>query len=157
MANTPILKGATFSICATAQADELNQAAFEALTFIGVGKIIEHAPLAVSENDVSQGYWGDTWLQHQKGQKDGGGTSVTIGYDPDSTGADAMDTAAATDLNYAFKIDIGDNPGGTTNTVLYYRGPIALPEYQLGNNETFLNKTYSIMLNQGVIQVDPTA
>lgn len=157
MANTPILKGATFSICATAQADELNQAAFDALTFLDCGKIVEHGNLEVTENDVSQGYWGGGWLQHQKGQKDGGTTSITIGYDPDSTGADALDTAAATELNYAFKIDIGDNPGGTTNTILYYRGLIALPSYQLGNNEAFLNKTFAMMLNQGVIQVDPTS
>ncbi|WP_288067463.1 hypothetical protein, partial [Herbaspirillum sp.] len=68
----------------------------------------------------------------------------------------ALDTAAATELNYAFKIDIGDNPGGVTNTILYYRGLISLPSYQLGNNEAFLNKTFNMMLNQGVIQVDPT-
>lgn len=156
MANTPILKGATFYMCATAQPDELNQAGFEALTYLFVGKIAEHGELAVSENDVSQGYWGDTWLQHQKGQKDGGGTAVTVGYDYEDTGQAALETAAWTDSNYAMKIDVGDNEGGLTNTILYYRGLITLPSYALGNNETFLNKTFSIMLNQGVISVDPT-
>lgn len=155
MANPTTLKGAKFYVCTTAQNSDLDQAGFEALTFVEAGKVVEHGSIAATESDLSIDLWGTNFRQHRKGIKDGGSTTLMISYDPDDAGEAALDSAAATDDEYAFKIDLGDNAGGTSNTILYYRGPITIPTYELGNTEAFVNKTYTIMNNQAVIQVDP--
>lgn len=156
MANTPNFKGATFSICATAQEDDLTQLGFEALTYVPTGKVIEHAAIAVSTGDSAQNYWGHGVTQHQKGHVDVGGASVMLGYDPDDTGMDAMDAAALTRTNYAMKVELDDNPGGATNTIMYLRGLIYIPEYQLGEGEAMFNKTFNTMYNQLPVVVKPT-
>lgn len=156
MANVPNFKGGTVSICATAQASALDQTGFEALTFIEAGKVVEHGSIEPSTGDSAQNYWGLEPTQHQKGHLDVGGSSITFGYDPDDTGHDAFDTAAASREFYATKIELNDNPSGTTNTIVYLRGYIAYPGIQMGEGEAFFNKTFSTMYNQVPIVVKPT-
>lgn len=156
MANTPNFKGGKVSICATAQDVDLDQAGFEALTFVEAGKVIEHANIAISTGDSAQNYWGHGVTQHQKGHVDVGGASVMFGYDPDDTGHDAFDTASASRSSFAVKIELDDNPNGVTNTIVYTRGYITYPEYQFGEGEAFFNKTFNTMYNQLPIVVKPT-
>lgn len=158
MADTPVLKGATFHICATPQGSGLTQSEFEALTFIEAGSVVEHGSIEATENILSQNYLGTEWTKKQKGIKDGGAPSVIVGYDPDDTGHDALDTAADTNYSYAFKLELNDAPDAlTTNTIIYYRSLITIPALQLGEVETFFNKTYALALQEGALLVKPEA
>lgn len=159
MADVGVKKDSKFYICATAQGADLDQAGFEALTWVEVGSVVTLPDFGVTDNIVTQDYVDTNVSQKRKGFKNASDTEIVTGFDPDDLGQDAMRIAAATDLNYAFKLEGSDspNPSTTTNSIRYSRGVIGGPNFSGGGGEDFDNETYQIGLNQEPILVKPEA
>lgn len=158
MANTGIKKGSKLYICATAQAADLNQAGYEALTWVEIGNVVTFPDFGVTDNIVSQNYIGSTVTQKQKGYRTASDTEIVVGRDYENAGQDALRTAAGTSLNYAFKMESSDSPSASlTNTIRYSRGVVGGPNFTGGEGEAFDNETFQLGLNQAPIVVDPEA
>lgn len=158
MSDTGIKKDSKFYICATAQNDDLLQAAYEALTWVEVGNIVTMPEFGITDNMVTQDYINTDVSQRQKGFRSASETEIVVGRDYEDTGQDALRTAAATRYNYAFKLESSDAPdASTTNTIRYSRGLIGGPNFAGGGGEDFDNETFQIGLNQAPIVVDPEA
>ena len=157
MADTGIKRGGKFYICATPQGADLNQAGYEALTWVEVGNIVTFPDFGITDNIVSQDYIDTDVSQKRKGFRMASDSELVVGRDYEDTGQDALRTAAATRLNYAFKLESSDspNPATTTNTIRYSRGIIGGPNFTGGGGEDFDNETFQIGLNQAPIVVDP--
>ena len=158
MALPGIKKDGTLYICATAQNSDLLQAAFEALTWVEIDKIVTLPDMGRIDNMVSQDYINTTVSQFQKGFANAGQSKLVIGRDHEDTGQDALRTAAATRYNYAFKLESSDAPSASfTNTIRYSRGVVSGPMFSGGGGEDFDNETYNIAFNQVPVIVDPEA
>lgn len=156
MANTGIKRESKLYICATAQADDLNLAGFEALTWVEIGNVVTLPDFGVTDNIVSQDYIGTDVSQKQKGFRMASDTEIVVGRDYEDTGQDALRTAAGTRFNYAFKLESSDAPSALyTNTIRYSRGIVGGPNFTGGGGEDFDNETFQLGLNQAPIIADP--
>jgi hypothetical protein len=76
---------------------------------------------------------------------------------PTDPGQDILRDAAATNFNYAFKIERNDKPSlDGTPTIIYNRGLVTGPKRPLGRNEDFDLEVFTLGLNQREVVVDPT-
>jgi hypothetical protein len=159
MADTGIKRGGKFYICATPQGADLNLAGFEGLTWVEVGKIVTFPDFGVTENIVSQDYISTDLSEYRKGFKQGSQSALVIGRDHADAGQNALRTASATRVNYAFKLESSDspNPTTTTNTIRYSRGLVTAPNFTGGGGEDFDNEEFTIALNQSPIVANPEA
>lgn len=132
-----------FAICETVQETDLNQAAFEALTFVDVENIVNVPALGYTENIISQDYLNKDLSGKRKGFKVGTEEELLCGYDPAATGQTAVETASATKSNFAVKRTLQDG------TVIYSRAIIAANGgIQGGGGEDFTNISWMIAVNQ---------
>lgn len=152
-----INKGRKFFVCETEQPDDLTQVEFEALTWVEVGFVVTIGETGAAPNEVSQAYHATVNLQKQFGIIDAGSPTVEVGYAPTDVGQIAMNAIANVNANYAFKMEMADNPNGTTNTIKYNRGRVGGPTHTNGGVEDFDNRMYVLALNQTQITVAPTA
>lgn len=144
------------SICTTPQGSDLNEAGFEALTYVPIGKVVSLPDFGVAENSVVQNYVGDQLSQASKGFRQGQESSITVGDDPNDTGQDALHAASLTRTNYAFSLESSDSPDGVlTNTVRYARAIVMRPMFTGGEGEAFDNYEFPITLNQEPARVKP--
>lgn len=148
-------QGSKFSICTTPQDSELNQAAFELLTFIEVGGVGNFGETGTNTNIVSYPTMSDEFIQKMKGQKDAGDPPLEVSRDYNDAGQIAMRAAGATNYNYAFKFELNDGPSGMTNTIYFNRGLVSEPTRPNGGSEDVVIETYTLGLNQGEVVVDP--
>jgi hypothetical protein len=144
-------------ICATAQATDLDAAGFAALTFVeikGVGSVGE---TGVNTNILSYDTWDTEVTQKGKGITNAGDPEIEVARNTADAGQDILRTAAATNLNYAFKIERNDKLTALgTNTLLYNRGLVVGPRRPNGRNEDFDLEIFQLALQQKEIVVDPT-
>lgn len=158
MADTGIKRESKLYICETPQNADLDQAGYEALSWVEVGNIVTLPDFGISDNMVTQDYINTDVSQRQKGFRQASETELVVGRDHDDTGQDAVRTAAATRFNYALKLESSDAPdASTTNTIRYSRGVIGGPNFTGGGGEDFDNESFQIGLNQAPIIVDPEA
>lgn len=158
MADTGIKKDGKLYICETAQGTDLLQAGFEALTWVEIGNVVTLPDFGITDNIVTQDYINTGVSQKQKGFRNASDTEIVVGFDPNDTGQDALRDAAATRLNYAFKLEASDAPdASTTNTIRYSRGVVGGPNFTGGGGEDFDNETYQLGLNQAPVIVKPEA
>jgi hypothetical protein len=146
------------SICATTQTDRnLNQAGFEALTFIEAGKIVTHPALSVDETNVSQNYTTGLGI-HMKGAKIGMSTEVVFGPDDADTGQAAFETASRTRFWYAIKQEWSNAPSATTtNTIVYCLVQVRRGATNGGGVDDPVVITYPLDVQSDPIIVDPEA
>lgn len=150
--------GSKLYICATAQPTDLDTSAFAALTWVqikGVGNVGETGS---NTNILNYPTWDNTVIQKAKGLTDAGNPEIEVARDESDAGQDALRTAAATNYNYAFKIERNDKPNanvGSSPTILYNRGLVSGPRTPNGRNEDFDLNVFSLALQQKQIIVDP--
>lgn len=156
MANS--LQGSKVYICATAQASPLaNAAAYAALTWVEVKKVGNMGQIGTQTNMLSYNTWGDSVIQKAKGLNDAGNPTLEVMRDTADAGQDAIRVAAATNLNYAFKIERNDKlTGGGTNSIIYNRGLVAGPSRPQGGNEEFDVEVFTLAFQDLETVVDPT-
>lgn len=145
-------------VCATAQPADLNQAAFEALTWVEVGGVGSHGETGTSTNILTYDTWDTDVAQKAKGISDAGSPDIEVARDPDDPGQVILRTAALTNLNYAFKITANDTPNSDPDsepTTRYNRGLVTGPREPNGRNEDFDLEVFTLALQQRQITVDP--
>ncbi len=148
--------GAKLYVCATAQNSDLDEAAFEALTWVQVKGVGSHGETGTITNMVSYDTWDTVFLQKAKGTSNAGDPEVEVARNAADAGQDILRTAgAATNRNnYAFKIERNDAPPSGTPTTIYNRGLVAGPRRPNGRNEDFDLEVYTFGLQQQEVVVD---
>ena len=153
MANTN--QGCIVSICATPQDTDLDQAAYELLTFIEIGDVGNVGETGSTTNILNYDTWGTSVTQKAKGVTDAGNPTIEIARDVSDAGQDALRAAAATNRNHAFKIERNDTLG-TANTIIYNRGLVSGPTRPNGGVEDFDLEIFTLGFQQREIVVDAT-
>jgi len=148
----------TLYVCATVQNSDLNQAAFAALTWVEVGKLVTLPQVGYETNIVTQSYVNTDFSDDAKGYMNGMASEVTVGRDPSDAGQDILNTAAESRDRYAFKREYADGTATTTPTIRYFRALVSSSVDAGGGGEEFDNQTYGIKVTgQKPITVEPTA
>lgn len=142
-------------VCATAQNSDLDQTAFEALTWVEIvgivsipetGKTTNILERNLIDTDVSQGVKGATtsWT--------GDVELVPNAADP---GQIILNAASEVGNNntYAMKMVLPDAVIGGTGTTKYCRVLVTGPQTSGGGNEDFVSNTYSVRGNQAEVLV----
>lgn len=142
--------GGVFSISTTAENDDLNEAAFAALTYTEVPNLGNFGDTGVSQNIVSYSTWDRNVICKGKGEADAGSPDAEF-LDEQSAGMDLMLAAASVNNQnaYAFKIEWADG------AVEYNRGVVTGPTRMKGGNEDFRRVSFSLGMNQEPIMVYP--
>lgn len=151
-----INKGRKLFICETEQADDLTQVEFEGLTWVEVANVVTIGETGSNVNVVSQDYHGTVVTQKKAGINNAGDPTVEVGYDATDLGQIAMNAVANDGAYYAIKMEMDDNPNGTTDTIKYNRGLVLGPVHSNGGVEDWDNRTYTLGLVQAQIVVAPT-
>ena len=146
----------TLYICATVQDADLNEAAFEALTWVEIGKIVTLPQVGFEANVVTQNYVNTDFSTDAKGFINGMATEVVVGRDPADAGQDILRTASNSRSKYAFKREYADAVAGFTATFKYFRALVTSEMDAGGGGEEFDNQTFGIKITgQKPITVDP--
>lgn len=149
----------TLYVCATVQPTNLaNAAAFEALTWVEVSKIVLLPQTGFDVNVVTQNYVNTDFSTDAKGFKNGMATEIVVGRDTADAGQDILRTATDARSVYAFKREYADGTTTTTPTIKYFRALVTSYMDAGGGGEEFDNETFGIKITgQKPIQVDPAA
>jgi len=149
--------GAKFYACATAQNDDLNSAAFAALTWVeveGVGRMTEVGRI---QSATPYQTWGNAVAQKAKGAINAGDPELEVARNSADAGQDLLRSQAITNMQYAFKVEMPDKlTSGGTNTCRYYRGYVMGPRRPQGANEDVDVEIFNLGLVQDEVVVDPT-
>lgn len=153
------LFGSKFYVCATEQNADLNQAGFEALTWVEVGDVGKLGEMGTSQNLPSYSTMATRVTQKSKGEADAGNPTIECARAYADAGQVIMNTIAdPTDLNaYAFKWELNDGSSSLTNTIRYSRGLCTGPTHPMGGNEDFDIDIFTLGLVQREVVVNPTA
>lgn len=135
--------GAKFYISSTAQNTNLDQAGFEALSWIEVPNCGSFGDTGISQNVVSYSTWGENVIKKGKGEANAGDPDAEF-LDVDSAGMDALAAAASVNNqnNYAFKHLWSDG------SAEYNRGIVVGYQRMKGGNEDFKRIGVTFGLNQ---------
>ncbi len=155
MANTQ--KDVKFFICTTPQPSDLDQAAFEALTWVEVKSVGKVGETGLSTNIVTYDTLDTDVTQKGKGVSNAGDPDVEVARIYNDPGQVALRNAAKTNFNYAFKLERNDAPDATfTNRIEYNRGLVTGPKRPNGGVEDFDLEIFSLGLQQREVVVEPT-
>ncbi|WP_018428217.1 hypothetical protein [Hoeflea sp. 108] len=145
-------------ICTTPQPGDLNQAAYEALTWVEVGNVGAVGEAGTNTNIVSYDELSTDVTQKGKGISNAGDPTIECARNPTDLGQQALRAAAKTNFTYAFKFEDKDAPTANhTNSVYYNRGLVTGPTRPNGRNEDFILEVFTLALNQREIVVDPVS
>ena len=157
MSNKATKKGTKVYVCATAQNADLDQAGYEALTWVRVGKVGSVGDFGATSNISQYDTYDEDVSQNQKGTAKAG--------DPQLECASVYNDAGQIILrsfgnpleqdNMAIKIERNDAPSGLTNTIFYSRGVVSGPLFPGGGSDDFELERFTLALNQLAIRVDP--
>ena len=152
------LSGRKLFVCETPQPTELNQAQFEALTYVEVGDVGSIGETGTATNILTYDTLADEVSQKQKGLSNAGDPVIELARNPTDVGQIAIKAMALTKFKYAFKIEDADKPQASyTNTIRFQRGVVAGPTNPGGRVEDFILEMYTLGLEQVEIKVDPAA
>jgi len=143
--------GNKLSICVTPQNSDLDASGFAALTYVqisGVGSVGEYG---ITTNALTYDTWDSLVAQKAKGITNAGDPPVEVARSATDPGQIALRAAGLPNVfdNYAFKVERQDG------TIEYLRGLVAGPTRPNGRNEDFDLETYTLMLNQVPLTVNP--
>tara|TARA_R110000851_G_scaffold66998_4_gene151131 strand:- start:281 stop:784 length:504 start_codon:yes stop_codon:yes gene_type:complete len=144
-------------ICATPQNVDVNQTAYEALTWVEITGIGSRGETGRSTNIVNYDTWDTTVTQKAKGVTDAGSPELELARIPTDAGQVLLRAAGVVGNgnNYAFKEERNDSAGATA-TIIYNRGLVTGPKRPGGRNEDFDLEVFMLGFNQEEIVVDPT-
>lgn len=150
--------GSKVYICATPQQADLDQAGFEALTWVQIKAIGNHGEAGSKTNIINYDTWDTKVIQKGKGMTDAGSPEVECARIPTDPGQILVRAAAKSNFNYAFKM-VRNDPAyeGGTGTVIYNRGLVVGPTRPFGKNEDFDLEVFTLAFNQEEIVVNPGA
>jgi hypothetical protein len=159
MPNKNTHKGEKLYVCATAQDDDLNQAAYEALAWQLVGKVGNRGDWGSTSNMPTYNTLDEAVEQSQKGVANAGKPQIEVARVANDAGQIILRTFGdpLNQHNMAVKLEYNDKPsGGSTNTIKYSRGVVSGPQDPGGGSDDFVREQYTIGLNQLPITVNAT-
>ena len=152
------MAGKKVYICTTPQPNDLNQAAFEALAYIPIGKVGNMDAVGTDTNVVSYDTWDTDVSDKDKGISNAGDPTLECKRVATDPGQLAVKAAALTRYKYAVKIEMSDAPDANhTNSIIYNRGIVTGPSRPQGRNEDFELEVYKFGFVQREIEVLPQA
>lgn len=148
-------KGYKVYICATPTGDDdLNQSAFEALTWVEVTHVGTLPDRGRNEGELTYPTLAHG-VQKGKGSPDFGSGDFEVSRKGTNTGRAAMITAAETELNHAIKLvapdATGTDPGDFTATTEYLRGLLSGPIVPSGGTDNPDIFRFPFYINQHLI------
>lgn len=152
-------QGGVFEICTTPQESNLDQTAFEALTYVPVPQVVSAPSFTIEDNILTQNTLDDDIAQKQKGFRQAQDTTIEVALiSGGDSGHAALDAAARTKNAYAVRYILPDPvTGGGTGTTTYARAVIGGGGVGGGGGEDFANRTYALgVTSQFPIEVDAT-
>jgi hypothetical protein len=139
--------GKKYYICATAQEADLDQAGFEALTWVRIGNVGAFPEIGRNE-PIATYNTHDNGVLKGKGSNDPGSGDLECAYAASDVGQIELRTAGATKKNWAFKVLHDDATDSLTATVDYCRAIVSGPRHPNGSDEDFRREVYSLGINQ---------
>lgn len=156
LANTN--SGAKLYVCAEPQNTDLNEAAYEGLTWVAVKAVGNHGETGTTTNILTYDTWDTDVIQKGKGISDAGSPEIECARIATDAGQIILRDAAKTNFNYAFKVERNDKPNESgTPTIIYNRGMVTGPRRPNGRNEDFDLEIFTLALNQREVVVAPAA
>lgn len=153
--------GSRLFVSSTNVADiDMDQADFEAVTWVEVGGIGNVGETGLKTNLLNYDTWNTNVIQKSKGTSDAGTPDVECARKPTDPGQIILRTAGAptVTLNYAFKMIRNDATVlNGTGTIIYNRGLVAGPRRPNGKNEDFDLEVFTLGLQQQEVVVAPGA
>lgn len=152
--------GKELYICADPQQADLDATTYAALTWVKVSGVGSFGETGDNTNILTYDTWDDEVVRKAKGMTNAGDPEIEVARDPDDAGQILLRTAAASNLNYAFKIlgnDVPDDNPLSTPTIRYNRGLVTGPRQPNGRNEDFDLEMFALGLQQKQVTVDPVA
>lgn len=137
--------------------DDLTQTQYEALTWLQVSNVGSIGEMGTTTSILTYNTLDADVSDKDKGVDDAGDPEIEVAAKRSDLGQIAMRAAADTRLKYAFKEELNDNPGGTSNTIFYNRGLVAGPRRPQGRREDFDLEVFTLGLVQKEIKVDAVA
>lgn len=149
--------GSKVYVCADPQPADLDQAAYEALTWVEVSNVGNFGETGSNTNILTYDEWGTDVIQKSKGITDAGSPTIECSRNATDPGQVIMNAIARTNFNYAIKVQHNDaeTVGGTGST-FYHRGLVTGPTRPQGRNEDFILEVFTFAINQREVKVDPT-
>jgi hypothetical protein len=144
-------KGTTVWVCSAAQNDDLNQAGYEALTWVQVGKVGNPGDFGSTSNLPTYDTLDEAVTQKQKGVANAGDPQLEVASVYNDPGQTILRTfGVPTNINNMAIKYVRAN----TQTI-YSRGVVSGPMYPGGGSDDFVLERYTIGLNQLPITVNP--
>jgi len=125
-------------------------AEFEALTpYVEIGKILNIGDIGDSASEVTADYLNTGRTEVYKGIRRAPNLELSLGYDEDDTGQDALITAEASPSNYAFYVELNNDPAGSPSnpTRHYFRGQVMSNMKGGFTSNSILTHSFSIAKN----------
>lgn len=146
-----------FYICATPQNTDLNQAGYEALTWIEIKSLGSRGETGKQTNILTYDTWDRNVIEKAKGMTDAGSPEIEVARIATDPGQIILRAAGAVgnNNNYAFRESRNDGPLSTNGTQRYNRGLVTGPRSPGGRNEDFDLEVYTLGLQQDEIVVNP--
>jgi hypothetical protein len=130
--------------------------AYEALSYTLVGEVESIGEFGDQYNPVTFTALDDRRVRKFKGSADAGTISLTIGHDSADTGQTNLDTALASDSDYAFKVTLDDAGTGSPSspTTYYFRGKVMSTRVNPGDAENIVRVSAEVAINSAIVKVD---
>ncbi|WMT85564.1 hypothetical protein NO932_11560 [Pelagibacterium sp. 26DY04] len=134
--------------------ENLDRAAFEALTWVRIGRIGTATGGGASTNFPTYGLLDEDVANKQKGLTTPADMTIELRPKPDDLGQIQLADASQTRQSWGFKIEEDDAPDdNTTNSIQYNRGAVGVPTDGFGGSDDFRTKTYTVGLQQIPVDV----
>lgn len=138
------------SAAAPATAD---QAGYEALTFTNIGEITDYGSVGKTYNEVTHNPVADRATYKFKGSYNEGTMSLTLAKAAADAGQVILDAGLASDSDYYFKVELNDNPDGTSNTILYFSAKVMSAPNAIGSVDSIVGRTTDLSISGAIIEV----
>lgn len=148
--------GASLGLSATLPATE-DVAGYEALSFTNLGEVPDlGSGLGRTYNIVTSNAIDRRRTSKAKGSYDVGDLTITINMKADDPGQILLNAALLVDEAYAFELEFDDNPGGTTNTIVYFSALITTKPRQMGTIDNIVTLQVTLAVTTDEVVADAT-
>jgi hypothetical protein len=138
-----------------ANSSAANQAAYEALSYVLVGEIENIGDFGDTWTEIMFTSISDRRARKRKGTRNSGTLELTLGFDGADGGQAALAAALESDNEYAVRISLQDATTGSpaNPTTFYVRALIGSRTVAIGDAESIVRSSISLMLNSAIIEV----
>lgn len=132
-------------------------AEFSALAYIEIGLVESLGEYGDESSAVNFASLNDGRQRKAKGIRDAGSLAITCAHDVTDPGQQAMIAAEATNLKYAFKVELPDpQTEGGTGTTQYFRGLVMSKRLNVGSADNVIRQSFNTGVDSAIYEVPAT-